>query len=197
MPHDAERLADGNTLIADTGNHRVIEVDYSGTIVWSYETDLYWPYDAERVTSTNNPPDIPNAPSGPDEGFIGTEYEFTAVTTDPDEDQIYYLFDWGDGNDSGWLGPYASGEIGQAFHRWDYAEDYDVKVKAKDIYDIESDWSTTHTIAIVQEPVPVLEIGDITGGLFVISETIKNTGDADVTDVSWSIKLDGGRRAGP
>jgi hypothetical protein len=41
-------------------------------------------------------------------------------------------------------------------------------------------------------PVPVIEIGNITGGLFKVNAMIKNTGDAAATDVQWSIKLTGG-----
>jgi hypothetical protein len=41
-------------------------------------------------------------------------------------------------------------------------------------------------------PVPVIEIGNITGGLFKVNAVIKNTGDAAATDVQWSIKLTGG-----
>ena len=42
------------------------------------------------------------------------------------------------------------------------------------------------------QPVPVIEIGDITGGLFKLNAVIKNTGDAAATNVQWSIKLTGG-----
>jgi uncharacterized protein (UPF0248 family) len=35
-PRWASRLSDGNTLIADTGNHRVIEVSPQGEVVWQY-----------------------------------------------------------------------------------------------------------------------------------------------------------------
>jgi len=39
---------------------------------------------------------------------------------------------------------------------------------------------------------PILEIGNITGGLFKINAVIKNIGSVDATDVDWSIILDGG-----
>jgi hypothetical protein len=39
---------------------------------------------------------------------------------------------------------------------------------------------------------PVIEIGNITGGLFKVNAVIKNTGDAAATNVQWSIKLTGG-----
>ncbi|WP_134670566.1 arylsulfotransferase family protein [Halorussus marinus] len=48
-PRDADRLPNGNTLIADTNNHRVVEVDPDGEIVWEIET--YSPYDVERLAT--------------------------------------------------------------------------------------------------------------------------------------------------
>ncbi len=36
LPDDSFRLADGTTLICDSGNHRVIRVDPKGRIVWQY-----------------------------------------------------------------------------------------------------------------------------------------------------------------
>ncbi|WP_129114408.1 aryl-sulfate sulfotransferase [Halegenticoccus tardaugens] len=47
-PRDADRLPNGNTLITDTLNHRVIEVTPEGEIVWEYYA-TWGPYDAERV----------------------------------------------------------------------------------------------------------------------------------------------------
>jgi len=47
-PRDADRLANGNTLITDTFNSRVVEVAPNGTAVWSLE--LYnLPYEADRL----------------------------------------------------------------------------------------------------------------------------------------------------
>jgi hypothetical protein len=47
-PRDADRLPNGNTLITDTLNHRVIEVTPKGRIVWEYYA-TWGPYDGERV----------------------------------------------------------------------------------------------------------------------------------------------------
>ncbi|WP_224270268.1 arylsulfotransferase family protein [Haloprofundus salinisoli] len=47
-PRDADRLPNGNTLITDTMNHRVVEVTPQGEIVWEYYA-TWGPYDAERV----------------------------------------------------------------------------------------------------------------------------------------------------
>lgn len=47
-PRDADRLPNGNTLVVDSLNHRVIEVNPQGEIVWEANTP-WGPYDAERV----------------------------------------------------------------------------------------------------------------------------------------------------
>jgi hypothetical protein len=47
-PRDADRLANGNTLVTDTLNKRVFEIDRNGTVVWSVETERI-PYEADRV----------------------------------------------------------------------------------------------------------------------------------------------------
>jgi hypothetical protein len=47
-PRDADRLPNGNTLVVDTQNHRIVEVTPDGDIVW--ETLAPWaPYDVERA----------------------------------------------------------------------------------------------------------------------------------------------------
>jgi hypothetical protein len=47
-PRDADRLPNGNTLVVDSLNHRVVEVTPDGEIVW--ESFVFWgPYDAERI----------------------------------------------------------------------------------------------------------------------------------------------------
>ncbi len=150
-------------------------------------TDWLFGYE---LCSLNSPPDIPSTPSGEDEGITGVEYTFTTSTTDPEGEDVYYWFDWGDGTDSGWVGPYGSGDTGSASHAWDEAGDFDVKVKAKDVNDIESDWSGVHTITIVSGP--LIDIGAVTGGLFKVNAKIRNEGAVAATGVQWSINLVGG-----
>jgi len=47
-PRDADRLPNGNTLVTDTMNERVLEVSENGEVVWSTTTDSV-PYEADRV----------------------------------------------------------------------------------------------------------------------------------------------------
>ncbi len=140
--------------------------------------------------SENQPPEIPATPTGPSSGQKGEKYTFSAVTTDPDEDNVFYLFDWGDGTNSTWVGPYNSSVPGTASHTWADAGNFSIKAKAKDTNSAESDWSATHNISITLGP--ILEIQDISGGLLKITAVIKNVGDTAAANISWSIKVVGG-----
>jgi len=88
----------------------------------------------------NGPPDPPDI-NGPTSGNVRTSYSYSSSTTDPDGDQVYYWFDWGDGSNSGWLGLYDSGVIVNASHIWRNNGSYYIKVKALDELGSESDWS--------------------------------------------------------
>ncbi|WP_135534774.1 aryl-sulfate sulfotransferase [Halostella pelagica] len=48
-PRDADRLPNGNTLIVDTYNDRVVEVDSNGAVVWEYR-GVAMPYSADRLS---------------------------------------------------------------------------------------------------------------------------------------------------
>lgn len=100
-----------------------------------------------NITSNNLPPVKPQTPSGESQGSAGTDYNFTTSTTDPNNDDVWYLFDWGDGSSNGeWIGPYASGESVMANHTWAKKGEYNIKVKAKDTSNVESDWSDPYPI---------------------------------------------------
>ena len=99
-----------------------------------------------NFTFMNHPPLTPGKPSGEAKGKVGVKYTYTAVTTDADSDQLYYQFNWGDGTTSEWIGPYNSGVVANASHTWTKKGSYGIKVKAKDIYGAESNWS---------EPMPI------------------------------------------
>jgi hypothetical protein len=146
-----------------------------------------------RCTGPNTPPNVPQTPAGPNEGITGVSYTFSTSTTDLEGDALSYQFDWGDGNMSGWLGPYPSGDTVFAAYSWRDPGVFEVRVKAKDAY-AESQWSTVHPITILEAP--RIEISNMTGGLLKISVPLKNTGAVDVTHVNWTITLAGGAWTG-
>ena len=139
------------------GYHAIFGHEYSFNPYWHTSDDIIENMDmsyAVRITKlmiaslaelagfiTLNAPYIPNPPDGPANGNIDEEYTYSTLTTDPQEDQIFYLFDWDDGTDSGWLGPYNSGEEAEASHTWSKRGSYSIKAKAKDTEGYESEWS--------------------------------------------------------
>ncbi len=165
----------------------------------SIETTYYWkiiawdPRGASNEsliwnfkTRVNNPPNQPIEPIGPSKGQEGQELDYKTLTIDPDGDDLYYWFEWGDGENSGWLGPYPSIEIVNKSHVWMESGEYEIKVKAKDIFGAESNWSDSLTITIIE---PLIQIINISGGLFRIKAVIKNTGELVATNITWNINL--------
>ena len=96
----------------------------------------------------NSPPQKPAKPNGALNGKVGVEYEYSTSTTDPDIENIYYFFDWGDGSNSGWFGPYSSGEIVEASHTWSEQDSYEIITIAQDISGTISEWSDPLQIEI-------------------------------------------------
>ncbi len=131
-----------------------------------------------RPPNPNNPPQTPSLSWSPTIGL-------TLSTTDPDGDDVFYLVDWGDGTVSEWLGPYHSGEEATMNHTWTMPGTYLVRGKAKDIHTAVSDWSDPVLVEI-----PSLEL-TIHGGLG-LTVTIINPGPLPISNVSWTITLNGG-----
>jgi hypothetical protein len=103
------------------------------------------------VTSTGDePPLTPDAPLGPDSGFVNTSYTFRASTTDVDNDSLAFRFDWGTGDTSDWLGPVLAGETLSVSHSWSTPGAYEIHVQAEDIegFGVMSGWSPPHTTVI-------------------------------------------------
>jgi hypothetical protein len=89
----------------------------------------------------NHNPNTPSTPSGRKLGKINVDYAYTTKTTDVDEDPLYYLWDWGDGNTSGWFGPYGPNVTADAIYKWTTKGSHSIKVKAMDMFGAESPWS--------------------------------------------------------
>jgi parallel beta-helix repeat protein len=98
----------------------------------------------------NHLPEIPQI-SGPSDGGNGIIFNFTVVASDPEGDQIYYIWDWGDGNVSEWLGPFNSSETITTSYAWASDGNYSIRVKARDIGGGESNWSEIHPISIAEQ----------------------------------------------
>ena len=107
--------------------------------------------DTITIIAGGSEPQQPSKPNGPASGKVLTQLTYSTSTTDPDNDPISYMFDWGDGTNSGWVGPYNSGQTASASHTWLIKGTYQIRVKAKDTSDLESPWSETLSITIPRD----------------------------------------------
>jgi len=130
------------TRIEQCGKADVHGMDLNVSVVWNGNgvIDI-------TVNITNNekmPNDVPDTPTitGTPNGKPNKEYDFTVTTTDPEGGQVWYWIDWGDGTNTSWIGPFASGTGTTLSHTWATKENFIIKAKAKDDEDAESAWAT-------------------------------------------------------
>jgi hypothetical protein len=159
MISGSQRIENGNTVICDGKHGRFFEVTLEKETVWEYINPYpsptlnnvfkieRYPSNYSGVANVIQRPENPERPSGQTNGKIGTEYNYSSSTTDPQHDQVYYFFDWGDNTNTGWIGPYTSGETVNVSHTWTKKGNFNIKVKAKDTSGHQSDWS---------DPLPVI-----------------------------------------
>jgi Peptidase family M28/PKD domain len=101
----------------------------------------------------SSPPERPIL-TGPSIGIINGIYTYDATSTDPENEDIFYYFDWGDGTTTGWLGPYPSGQHITAEKSWTAAGTYLIQVQARDINQITSEWSVPLMMTILPNHPP-------------------------------------------
>jgi hypothetical protein len=145
---------------------------------------------SHRIRKVSDFPNIPDVPDGPVTGGVGLEYSYTTKSTDPNGGYIKYCFDWGDDTIS-WSDWYSSGETATNSHSWDRPGDYEIRVKARDQFGLDSDWSDPLSVTIVSEA-PFFDVIDVKGGIGTASATIKNIGLLDAYDVNCNISVKGG-----
>jgi hypothetical protein len=130
------------------------------------------------ISAANNPPEKPSIPSGQTKGKPGTSYTYSCSTTDGDGDNVYYWFDWGDGTNSGWIGPFTQGTSISEAHIWAVEGTYPVKVKAKDIHDEESVWSDPLSVSMPKPRSYVLVIQRFLNIYPLVSQILQHYLDA-------------------
>ena len=94
----------------------------------------------------NSPPTTPTIrslshPSGIVIIQPGVEYEFEVVSTDANDDEIYYYIEWGDGSIEDWIGPNPSGAPVIVSHTWPSGWTMGhIRAQARDTNGAESGW---------------------------------------------------------
>ena len=72
----------------------------------------------------------------------GETMEFTFVTTDPNNDRVYYYIEWGDGNTEKWVGSYNSGSVKTFSHTNNNKDKFLIRCIVKVVHDEESEWGS-------------------------------------------------------
>ena len=125
------------SLMVDTdGVVHVTWMDYTDYGGSGIDNDIFYKY----KSSGNQPPNKPDI-NGPTSGKTGTSYNYTFISIDPGEDIVQFFIDWGDG-DTEWTEFVASGTPVTRSHIWNEKSTYEIKAKAKDTDDYESEWGT-------------------------------------------------------
>jgi len=98
-----------------------------------------------NVTSGNQRPDKPNI-YGSNEVKLGDVSIYVGYALDPNDDKLSYFFDWGDGTNSGWTD--FDEVLGSAAKTFEIIGVYNIKVKVKDTYGLESEWSNFLSVKV-------------------------------------------------
>jgi len=151
----ATNAGNGTKTLTLTGLH-----GNTSYIIWVNATDPHPPgsgnYTRQWYTFTtqnNSAPNVPQKPIGPPMIIPGVVCTFTTSTEDPDGDDVYYNWSWGDGSETDMVGPFTSGSDASATHFWSWGSNICVKVKAIDIHGAESGWSEVTILSLPQSPV--------------------------------------------
>ena len=114
---------------------------------FNYVSPITAKFDWMTFSQPNCVPSIPSIPSGPNSSLQGSSNSYSTSATDPDEDQIRYTFNWGDGTTSQ-TGLVNSGTSASLSHTWSAAGTYLVKAMATDNKSAESAWSSALSVTI-------------------------------------------------
>jgi outer membrane protein assembly factor BamB len=133
---------------------------------------------------SNLPPNPPQI-IGTVNGTAGANYDYWVTATDPDNNPISLNINWSDGTYTDWTGECASGETITFDHTWLEKGTYQIRMKTRDVFGVESNWSNPYTVNIKG---PSFRILEIKGGLG-ISVKVKNTEMFDLTNINWNISF--------
>jgi YD repeat-containing protein len=129
--------------------NRLRSVEYEDGTIIEYTYDGAGNRLTLGVTGFQETVSTPSTPTGPSSGTTGTSYTYsTGGSSSNLGHSVQYLFDWGDGTNSGWL------PVGQtsASKSWSLAGNYNVKTQARcSIHTfVFSAWSQGLLVAIIQ-----------------------------------------------
>jgi hypothetical protein len=147
-----DTTGDGEYDTYETGESLTYSWDKPG-VYWIKVKAIY--DDHEEITETivdiesNGFPEQPNKPSGYQHVRAGIPYVYKTSAKDPEENDLWYLYDWGDGTYSV-AGPKQSGEKVKSIHKYKQKGTYEIKVMAINEFSYWSEWSEPLTVNVLK-----------------------------------------------
>jgi outer membrane protein assembly factor BamB len=147
--------SNGTILWRYAVGNRVIDsspiIDEDGTIYLAGEYNEGSKFHA--IGSMNDTKPATPSITGDENGHVRRKHDYTIVSSDPDNDNISYYIDWGDGKSTDWTTPTPSDQAIILSHTWQKKGTYTVKAKARDGHGMESNWGTLSiTMPLTYEP---------------------------------------------
>jgi len=168
-------LVKGLTGYADINDDDLVSAEEVFDFVVDYcnEYDMhptiYDDYPGEfQLTDVKYPPSNPETPKGKVLGETNTTYSYCSVSMDPEGDKICYGWDWdGDYIVDEWTDFVDSNTYVNTLHSWQVEGTYNIKVKAKDDQDLESDWSKHIVVSMSSNHIPDQRQTEMGGGTYM------------------------------
>jgi murein tripeptide amidase MpaA len=101
----------------------------------------------------NNAPMKPTL-DGEADCMEGKDYQLIVHGSDPENDDLYFFVDWGDQTSGKWTGPFSAGEPASLYHAYSSTGQFNIRAKARDVYEEEGPWSESITITVFENLAP-------------------------------------------
>jgi PKD domain-containing protein/thrombospondin type 3 repeat protein len=128
-------FGDGTTGSEETVTHSYSEAGQylvTLTVIDNYYRESSPDKTVSIIIQPNRPPSVPEI-SGPSSGNKDITYSYAATSSDLDNDDLKYIFDWGDGNkDESEFIALPKGTAFSMKHSWDKAGEYTITVTVTD-----------------------------------------------------------------
>jgi len=128
-------FGDGTTGSGETVTHSYSEARQylvTLTVIDNYYRESSPDKTVSIIIQPNKPPSVPEI-SGPSSGNKDITYSYAATSSDLDNDDLKYIFDWGDGNkDESEFITLPKGTAFSMKHSWDKAGEYTITVTVTD-----------------------------------------------------------------
>lgn len=142
-------FGDGHSGTGDIVNHEYTNVGKYNITLKVIDNNFDFNVDTSYaiiIDTLNNPPKKPNI-TGASSISVNELQNYSAVSTDPDNDSITYLFDWGDESEVTQTAFISNGTIAYVNHSWKLPGLYQLSVSAEDEKGVRSE-STLKNILV-------------------------------------------------